>query len=684
MQKLFAKQLFVLTVVASFVLWSVPVRALVPAAGIDISGMDRSVDPGDDFFLYANGAWFDKAEIPADRTSLGVFQGIATEVAKRNAALITDAAKAKTPEAKMVADYYAAFLNEAAIESKGTGPIKAELAQIAALKDKKQLASFLGGQLRADVDPLNATNFYTDRLFGLWVSADFNNPSRNVPYLLQGGLGMPDRDYYTQTDDGSKEVQAKYRTHIAAMLKLADIADPEKKAQRIYDIENAIAQVHATRDESSNVYKANNPWQMSEFAEKAPGLDWKAFFKAARLDGQPMVMAWHPQAITGISALVASQPLDVWQDYLTFRTIERASGLLPKALADESFNFNGKVLFGARAQRPRDQRAVNATSGALGDIVGKMYVDKYFPPKAKTEIEELVKNIKTAFRARIDKLDWMTADTKAKAKAKVDTIYVGVGYPERWQSYAGLVIKNDDALGNAQRVGMLNYNQALAKLKQPVDKHEWWMTPQTVNAVNLPLQNALNFPAAILLPPFFDPDAPAVVNYGGIGSIIGHEISHSFDATGALFDDQGKLANWWKPEDLAHFQASGKMLAEQYDTYEALPGLHLKGKQVLDENIADLAGLAAAYDGYRAGYGGKEAPSANGLTGDQQFFVAYAQAHRGKMRDQTLRAIIMTDGHSPDRWRAYTVRNMDAWYAAFHVTPDKKLYLAPEARVKVW
>jgi putative endopeptidase len=495
---------------------------------------------------------------------------------------------------------------------------------------------------------------------------------------------MPDRDYYTQTDDDSKAVQAKYRAHIAAMLKLAGIADAETKAQRIYDLENTIAQVHATRDESSDVTKANNPWKMSDFPAKAPGLDWKAYFKAARLDGQPMVMAWHPNAIKGISALVASRPLDVWQDYLTFRTIERAAGLLPKAFADESFNFNGKVLFGARAQRPRELRAINTTSGALGDIVGKMYVDKYFGPKAKAEIEDLVKNIKSAFRARIDHLDWMTPETKAKAKAKVDTIYVGVGYPEHWQSYAGLVIKNDDALGNAQRVGRLNYSRALAKLKQPVDKHEWWMTPQTVNAVNLPLQNALNFPAAILLPPFFDPDSPAVTNYGGIGSIIGHEISHSFDATGAMFDDQGKLANWWKPDDLAHFQASAKMLADQYDAYEALPGLHLKGKQVLDENIADIAGLNAAYDGYRASYGGKEAPTADGLTGDQQFFVAFAQAHRGKMRDQTLRAIVMTDGHSPDRWRAYTVRNMDQWYTAFNVTPDKKLYLAPSARVRVW
>jgi putative endopeptidase len=326
----------------------------------------------------------------------------------------------------------------------------------------------------------------------------------------------------------------------------------------------------------------------------------------------------------------------------------------------------------------RQLRGINSTSGALGDIVGQMYVAKYFPPKAKQEIEDLVKNIKDAFRARIDRLDWMSPETKAKAKAKVDTLYVGVGYPETWRSYAGLVVKPD-----ARRVELLNYQYALGKLKRPVDKHEWWMTPQTVNAVNLPLQNGLNFPAAILLPPFFDPDAPAVDNYGAIGSIIGHEISHSFDSTGSMFDAQGKLSNWWTDADLAHFQASAKMLADQYDAYEALPGLHLKGRQVLDENIADLGGLNAAYDGYRKSYGDKQAPTVNGLTGDQQFFVAYAQAHRGKMRDQTLRAIIMTDGHSPDRWRAYTVRNLDSWYTAFDVKSGK-YYLTPDQRVRIW
>jgi putative endopeptidase len=678
-------KVFATMLVAMSLFAGMPAAALAQTQhGIDVAGMDRSVDPGDDFFLYANGTWFNKTEIPNDRTSLGVFQGIAAEVAQRNASLITEASKSSTPEAKMVADYYAAFMDTDTIEKRGLDPIKGELSDIGAIKDKKDLARVMGSQLRADVDPLNATNYYTDKIFGLFVSADFNNPTKNVPYILQGGLGMPDRDYYVGTDADSIALQAKYRTHIANQLKNAGIADAETKAAKIYDLESKIAATHASREDSANVPKANNPWKTSDFATQAPGLDWNTYFKTAGIAKVPMIMVWHPGAIKGISALVADLPLDVWKDYLTFRSIERASGLLPKAFADESFNFNGKELGGARVQRARELRAINNTSAALGDIVGKMYVAKYFPPKAKAEIEDLVKNIIAAFRARIDKLDWMTPETKAKAKAKVDTLYVGVGYPEHWADYSGLVIKRDDALGNVQRVGLINYRNALAKLGQPVDKHEWWMTPQTVNAVNLPLQNAMNFPAAILLPPFFDPEAPAVDNYGGIGSIIGHEISHSFDATGALFDAEGKLQNWWKPEDLTHFQTSAKMLADQYDAYEALPGLNLKGRQVLDENIADVAGLAAAYDGYRAAYGGKEAPTANGLTGDQQFFIAYAQAHRGKMRDQTLRAIIMTDGHSPDRWRAYTVRNVDAWYNAFGVKPGTKYYLEPKDRVKVW
>ena len=682
MQRIYSKRIAVLLLLASFVTWVVPASA--QNAGVDLAGMDKSVDPGDDFFSYTNGTWFKSAEIPPDRGSLGIFQGIATEVSKRNASLITEAGKSNTPEAKMVADYYAAFMDEQTIESRGLDPIKPELTAINALSNKTQLSSFLGTQLRADVDPLNATNFQTDRLFGLWSSADFNNPKINVPYLLQGGLGLGDRDYYLGTDDDSKALQEKYRAHIANVLKLASVADAEAKAARIYDLEHKIAQTHSSREDSVNVKKADNPWQMADFAKMAPGLDWKAYFKLAGLSSQPMVMVWHPGAIKGISALVGSEDLGVWKDYLTFHSIDRSSGLLPKAFADEGFNFYGKELSGVKVQRTRNLRAVGATSNALRDVVGKMYAEKYFPPRAKTEIQDLVKNIIAAFRVRIDKLDWMTPETKAKAKAKVDTLYVGVGYPDKWRSYAGLKILPNDALGNAQRVSMFNYKYALGKLGKPVDKTEWWMAAQEVNAVNYPLQNALSFPAAILNPPFFDMNGDPVINYGSIGSVIGHEISHSFDATGSMFDAEGKLQNWWTPQDLEHFQNAAKMLSAEFDAYEPLPGLHENGKLTLDENIADLAGLAAAYDGYRAAYGGKEAPTAQGFTGDQRFFIAYGQAHRGKDRPALIKAQVLGDGHALDEYRADTVRNLDPWYNAFNVQPGRKLYLAPDARVRVW
>jgi putative endopeptidase len=659
---------------------SIPAQRTI---GIDVAGMDRTVKPGDDFFLYSNGGWYKATEIPADRSSVGIFQGIASEVSKRNADLITEAAKSNTPEALMVANYYAAFMDEAGIEAKGLDPVKGELSLIEKIDDRAALSRFLGSQLRADVDPLNSTNFYTDRLFGLFVSADLNNSTKNVPYLLQGGIGMPDRDYYLGTDEASTALQAKYKAHIAAILKLANIPDPDAKATRIYDLERKIAESHATREDSANVNKANNPWKTADFAKNAPGMDWPSYFAAAGLKAEPMVIVWHPGGIKGESALVGSEPVEVWKDYLTFRTLDRSSGLLTKAFAVEAFSFRS-ALSGVRRQSPRQLRAVNSTSNALGDVVGKMYSEKYFPAKAKTEIQTLVKNIISAFRQRIDKIDWMSPETRAKAKAKVDTLYVGVGYPDKWRSYAGLKIAPNDALGNSERVSLFNYKYALDKLRQPVDKTEWWMTPQTVNAVNLPLQNAMNFPAAILNPPFFDLNADPVANYGSIGSIIGHEISHSFDATGALFDAQGKLQNWWTPADLEHFQQAATALAAQYDAYEALPGLHLNGKLELDENIADLAGLSAAYDGYRAAYGGKEAPTIDGLTGDQRFFIAFGQAHRGKMREQTLRSVIIGDGHAPDRWRAYTVRNIDAWYPAFDVKSGDKFYLAPDQRVRVW
>ncbi|HEY0324307.1 MAG TPA: M13 family metallopeptidase [Pyrinomonadaceae bacterium] len=654
-------------------------------SGLDTTGMDRSVNPGDDFFGYANGGWIKATPIPNDRSSYGVFDILAEEANQRNADLIKQASKsARGTEASKVGDYYEAYMDEQAIEAKGLSPVKAELQQIAALSSKTALAQALGGQLRADVDPLNNTNFYTDRLFGIWVSPDFNNPTHNVPYLLQGGLGLPDRESYLSTDATDVELQAKYRVHIAAVLKLANLPDAEARAARIYDLERKIAEAHTSRTDSADVQKANNPWRLQDFSTKAPGLDWGSFFKAAGLYSQPMIMVWHPAGVTGISALVGNQPLNVWKEYLTFRALDRASPLLPKAFASESFKFYGTTLGGVPQQRARWKRAVSATSGALGDAVGKLYVKRYFPPEAKAALQVMVKNIIAAFGRRIDNLTWMSPTTRAKAKAKLDTLYVGIGYPEHWRDYSGLKVVRGDALGNAQRSELFDYQWSLSKLAKPVDKSEWWMTPQTVNAVNLPIQNALNFPAAILSPPFFDMNADPVENYGSIGATIGHEISHSFDDQGSQFDAQGRLLNWWTPQDLAHFRDTAEMLASQFDAYEPLPGVHVNGKLTLSENIADLAGLAAAFDGYRNAYNGKPAPDAQGFNGDQRFFLAYAQSWRGKQRPETLRLQLMTDGHAPDEYRADVVRNIDAWYAAFKVQPGRKLYLAPGARVRVW
>jgi putative endopeptidase len=662
---------------------ALPLVAYDGAHGLDVAGMDKSVNPGDDFFEYANGVWLKETKIPEDRASYGVFDALAEEANRQTADLISEAGKsAAGPEARMVGDYYDAFMDEKAIEAKGLSPLKPELSEIEAVADKAALARVFGSQLRADVDPLNNTNFYTDRLFGVWVSPDFNNPTRNVAYILQGGLGLPDRDYYL--DAQNAQLQTKYRAHVATVLKLAGVADADAKAARIYDLEHKIAEAHTSRTDSEDVHKANNPWRLQEFSTKAPGLDWPGFFKAAGLSAQPMIMVWHPAGVAGISALVASQPLSVWKEYLTFHAIERASGLLPKPFADESFNFYGRTLSGVPQQRERSKRAVAATSNALGDAVGKLYVRRYFPPEAKAKVQEMVKNIIAAFGRRIDNLDWMSPATKAKAKAKLETLYVGVGYPEHWRDYAGLKIVRDDALGNAQRSELFDYRWSLSKLSKPVDKMEWWMTPQTVNAVNLPIQNALNFPAAILKPPFFDPSADPVQNYGSIGATIGHEISHSFDDQGSQFDAEGRLQNWWTPEDLAHFRASADRLAAEFDAYEPLPDVHVNGKQTLSENIADVAGLSAAFDGYRAAYGGKPAPDSEGFTGDQRFFVAYGQSWRGKQRPESLRQQLITDGHAPDEYRADTVRNIDAWYQAFNVQPGRKLYLPPDARVRVW
>ena len=655
--------------------------------GIDVAGMDTSVAPGDDFNAYTNGAWFKTTEIPADKASFGPWAVLLDKTTQQTQTLIQELAgpkAAKGGDGQKIGDFFAAYMDTTAIESKGLASLMPQLDSIAAIADAKGLARAIGGTLRADVDPLNSTNFYTEHLLGVFVTQGLADPSHNVPYLLQGGLGMPDRDYYISTSPAMASLRKEYQAHMLAMFKLAGYGDAEARAARVFALETKIARAHATRVESQDV-KTPQAWKQTELATKAPGLDWSALLTAAGLADAPEFSVWHPKAVTGLAKLVASEKLDAWKDWLIFHRINESSAFLPKVFVEQRFAFYGKALSGTPAMRPRWQRGVDITSGALGDAVGKAYVAKHFPPETKAQVQAMVADIVKAMGVRIDALTWMTPATKEKAKAKLATLRVGVGYPETWRDYASLQIAKDDALGNAQRAELFEYRWQVGKLKKPVDKGEWWMTPQTVNAVNLPLQNALNFPAAILQPPFFDAQASAAYNYGSMGAVIGHEISHSFDDQGSQFDAEGRLANWWTKDDMTHFQSAGEALAKQYDAYKPFPDVSVNGHQTLSENIADVAGLAASYDAWRSSLGGKPAPAFKGFSGEQQFFISFGQSWRTKQRDAAMRSQIATDGHAPDEYRAATVRNVDAWYAAFPaVKAGQKLYLDPKERVKVW
>jgi putative endopeptidase len=654
--------------------------------GLDVAGIDRSVVPGDDFFRYANGTWLKTTEIPADRSSWGS-DGELTELTdKRTADLIRNAgaSAAAGTEARKIGDYYASFMDEAVIERLGLKPLEPGLRSIDAIQDRATLARALGRTVRADVDVLNSTNLYTDNLFGLWVAQDLDDPAHYSPFLLQGGLGMPDRDYYLNPSQKMADIRAKYQAHIAAVLSLAQVPDAQGKAARIFALERSMAEAHWSRAQSEDVLKGNNHWAAKEFAQRAPGIEWEAFFTAAGLGGASKFVVWQASAVTGLSALTASVPLETWRDYLRFHLIERNSPYLSRAFVEEHFAFHGRVLSGTPELRPRWKRAVQATNEALGEAVGKLYVARYFPPSEKARAESMVRELLAAFATRIDRLEWMDPQTRARAKAKLATLKVGVGYPDKWRDYSALKVLPGDAFGNAQRAQLFDYHWNLAKLGRPVDRGEWVMNPQLVNAVNLPAMNALNFPAAILQPPYFDPNRDPVMDYGATGAVIGHEISHSFDDQGALFDADGRLRNWWTKADFAHFAAAGQRLVAQFNAYHPFPDVSVNGKQTLSENIADVAGLSVAYDAWKLTLHGKPAPSAGGFSGEQLFFLSFAQSWREKIREAELRRHIVIDGHAPAGYRADTVRNLDAWYEPFGVKPGEKLYLAPPDRVRVW
>ncbi|HXY23691.1 MAG TPA: M13 family metallopeptidase [Candidatus Acidoferrum sp.] len=660
------------------------------AHGIVVANMDRSVEPGDDFYRYANGGWLKRTDIPSGRGYIDPYGGDIDDdwndsTRKRIAGLIEEAAKVNAPagsNSRKIADLYRSYMDETTIEAKGLAPLRPRLDAIAAIRDKHELARALGEGLRAG--RLNVDGFHTANLFGLRVGPSFNDPEHYAAYLLQGGLELPDREYYLSASDSMREIRAKYQTHVSALLKLAGFADSDVRALHIVELEHAIAEKHTPLADSHDIYKANNTWKQTDFAANAPGLDWAEYFGGAGLSNQASFIVWQPTAFTGESATVASVTLDTWKDWLAFHLIEDYASVLPRALADEHFAFFDKILSGATEQRPRHLRGAALVNSLLGDALGKEYAQRYFLPETKAQIEAMVANIIAAFRRRIDALSWMDPATKVEAQAKLTTLYVGIGYPETWRDYSSYEVKADDIFGNLWRGGLFDHHRLLARLGHPVDRRDWCLYPQTVNACELPLQNALYFPAAYLEPPSFDPQAPAAVNYAAIGSSIGHEISHTFDAQGSAFDSSGRVHNWWKPADLAHFNAAAASLIAQYDTYKPFPDLAVNGKQTLNENIADLGGISAAYDAYRASLAGKAAPVQNGLSGDQQFFIGLAQKWASKWSEAFLREILMTDDHPPDQFRPVTVRNLDAWYAAFDVQPGEKLYLAPADRVRIW
>lgn len=654
--------------------------------GVDITAMDRTAKPGNDFYRYANGAYVDKATIPADRTSISRFSILGDRALARSTEIITAPALAAAPvgsDQRRIADMYAAYMDEAAIETHGMASLQTQLKPIAAITTRHELAEALGHTLRDDVDALNNTNFQTPNLFGMWVAPSFNDPDHYAPYLLQGGLGLPGRDYYLQASPRMQLIRDAYVKFIATNFRLAGFDRADERAAAVLALEHSIAEKHVSLADSESIEHANNPWTLADFEKKAPGLDWKAYFAAASVGNQKVFIVWQPGAFTAESALVASAPIDAWKNLLAAHLMQSYGSAVSKAFADARFEYT-RALTGATQQRPRQLRAVALVNGTLGDAVGKLYADRYFTAEEKAKVKLLVGNLITAFRVRLEGLAWMAPTTRAEALEKLKTLQVGIGFPDSYRSYAGLEIKPDDLFGDLSRFSTFEYRYALTRIGKPTDRSEWTMTPQTVNAVNLPLDNGLNFPAAILQPPFYDPAAPDAVNYGAIGAVIGHEISHTFDSEGAAFDSKGRVRNWWTPADLQHFNASTDALAKQYDTYKPFPDMAVNGKQTLGENIADVAGLTAAFDAFHASLHGAAAPVVDGLTGDQQFFVAFAQNYATVSREASLRAQVMGDPHSPGQFRALTVRNLDGWYTAFDVKPGDTLYLAPADRVHIW
>ena len=638
--------------------------------GFDETGMDKSVRPGDNFYQYANGTWAKNTPIPADKSNYGMF-GMLDDLSKERTQEILKEAAAD-PSSKIGAAY-ASYLDEATVEAKGLAPIQPWLEQVKGVKSKADYISLVAEAAKLGIPgPV-----------GGFVGVDDKNNTQYAFTLYQSGIGMPDRDYYLKTDASIAETRAKYLQHLTNMLSLAGEANAAARAKAVLALETEIAKAHWTQVENRDAAKTYNKMNLADLQKRAPGIDFASLFRQAGVSTDQLIVA-QPSAITGIARVVSRAPLGVLKDQMLIRSLDAYSDYLPKAIDQENFAFYGTALSGTPEQEPRWKRAVNFTTGALSDDVSKIYVQRYFPPETKAAADELVKNVVAAMGRRIDGLTWMASETKARARAKLANFTTKIGYPSQWRDFLGLEIRRDDLLGNAMRSSQFEYAYNIGKLGTPVRKWEWGMTPMTINAYANFGMSEVVFPAAILQPPFFDPHADPAINYGGIGAVIGHEISHHFDDQGSKYDETGQLRDWWTPADVKAFEAATKQLVAQYDAYQIFPGANVQGALTLGENIGDLAGLTIAYDAYKHSLNGQDAPVLDGTTGDQRFYLGWAQVWRRNYREANLRQRLITDPHSPAEQRVWVVRNLDPWYGAYDIQPDAKLYLAPQQRVRVW
>lgn len=648
---------------------------------IDKSNMDTKVKPGDDFYTYANGVWLQKNPVPAKETRWGSFNQlrdfniIAVRTILKDAAAKTSAPAGSVE--RRVGDFYAAAMDSAAIEKLGYTPIKADLQRIKGIQDVNEVLH--------EVATLRSTGAAAP-MFGFYVGQDRKNVEVMIPQLSQGGTTLPDRDYYLKNDARTTRIQDAYKTYITKLFTLTgvDQATAQKNAETIFNIEKQLAAAQMARVEMRDPHKTYNKFAVADFSKTTPNMDWKSLMAKMKVSGEDTVLVNNPKFFTELNGMLTATPVADWQTYLQWNVLKSAAPYLSSDFVDANFAFT-QILSGQKMQTPRWQRMSQLTDGTIGELLGQLYVQKHFKPEAKARMDEMIANLIKAYEIRIKGLDWMSAETKEKALAKLGTFRPKVGYPEKWKTYDGLDISRNSFFQNVRNAGQWGYNDMISQLGKPVDRTKWGMTPPTVNAYYSPVMNEIVFPAGILQFPFFDPNADDAVNYGGIGAVIGHEISHGFDDSGSQYDKDGNLRNWWTAEDRSRFQAKADQLVQQFNDYTVQDTIHVNGKLTLGENIGDLGGLSAAYEAFKMTKQGKSKKKIDGFTPDQRFFLSWAQVWRTNILPETEAQLILTDTHSPGKYRTIGAPvNMDAWYKAFKVKPGDALYIAPEDRIRIW